>query len=58
MVGQDSTMNTTDRAQGMAQLLPNSTLSEIPGGTGYIQQSAPEQCVAAWREFASGLNHG
>ena len=58
MVGQDSTMNTTDRAQGMARLLPNSTLAEISDGTGYIQHSAPEQCVAAWREFVGGLSHG
>ena len=58
LVGQNSTMNTSDRAQGMAQLLPNSTLAEISGGTGYIQHSAPEQCVAAWREFVGGLSRG
>jgi 3-oxoadipate enol-lactonase len=58
LVGQDSTMNTAERAQGMAQLLPNSTLTEISGGTGYIQHSAPEKCVAAWREFVGGLGRG
>ena len=58
LVGKDSTMNTADRAHGMAQLLPNSTLAEISGGTGYVQHSAPEQCVAAWREFVGGLGRG
>ena len=56
LVGKDSTMNTADRAQGMAELLPNSTLAEIVGGTGYIQHSAPEQCVSAWREFVGSLS--
>lgn len=57
LVGQNSSMNTADRAQGMARLLPNGTLVEIPGGTGYIQHSDPEACVAAWREFIGRLSH-
>ena len=42
LVGAESAMNTSDRAQGMAALLPNSRLIEIAGGTGYIQHSSPE----------------
>jgi 3-oxoadipate enol-lactonase len=57
LVGQNSAMNTPDRAQNMAKLLPNGCLVEIPGGTGYVQHSAPEQCVAAWREFVGQLSH-
>lgn len=51
MVGQKSAMNTPDRAQSMAELLPKGRLVEIPGAGGYVQHSAPEKCVEAWREF-------
>ena len=57
IVGQDSSMNTADRAKGMADLLPDCRLAEIPGGTGYIQHSDPEACVDAWREFIGVLSH-
>ena len=57
LVGQNSAMNTADRAQSMAQLLANGRLVEITGGTGYIQHSDPEGCVAAWREFVGALGH-
>ena len=57
IVGQNSSMNTADRAQGMASLLPDVRLAEIPGGTGYIQHSDPEACVDAWREFIGVLSH-
>jgi hypothetical protein len=26
-------------------------LEEVPGASGYVQHSAPAQCVAIWREF-------
>ncbi|HLF04422.1 MAG TPA: alpha/beta hydrolase [Dehalococcoidia bacterium] len=51
LVAKESQMNSADRAQGMAQLLPNARLVEIAGATGYVQHSAPEKCVDAWREF-------
>ena len=51
LVGERSTMNTPDRAQGMAALLPRGKLVEVPGARGYVQHSAPGQCVAIWREF-------
>ena len=57
IVGANSSMNTADRAQSMADLLPNGRLAEIPGGTGYIQHSDPEGCVNAWREFIGTLSH-
>jgi 3-oxoadipate enol-lactonase len=51
LVGERSAMNTPDRAQGMAALLPRATLVEVPGASGYVQHAAPAQCVAVWREF-------
>ncbi len=56
MVAQNSMMNTPERAQSMAQLLPNSRLVEIAGASGYVQHSAPEKCVNAWREFIGNLS--
>lgn len=51
LVGERSSTNTPDRAQGMAALLPRGTLVEVPGTSGYVQHSAPAQCVAIWRDF-------
>jgi 3-oxoadipate enol-lactonase len=51
MVGELSTMNTPDRAQRMIELLPHGTLVQVPGASGYVQHSAPAQCVAIWRDF-------
>jgi pimeloyl-ACP methyl ester carboxylesterase len=51
LVGERSAMNTPDRAQGMATLLSRATLVPVPGASGYVQHSAPAQCVAIWREF-------
>lgn len=55
MVGGRSSMNTPGRARSMAALLPNATLVEVPGASGYVQHSAPEKCVALWRDFVQGL---
>ena len=57
LVAENSAGNTLDRTQGMAGLLPNSTLVEIPGTSGYVQHSAPDRCVTAWREFIGNLSH-
>jgi 3-oxoadipate enol-lactonase len=51
MVGELSTMNTPDRAQRLVELLPHGTLVQVPGASGYVQHSAPRQCVAIWRDF-------
>jgi len=57
LVAASSSANTPERAQGMARLLPNARLVEIPGATGYVQHSAPAPCVAAWREFVGRLSY-
>jgi pimeloyl-ACP methyl ester carboxylesterase len=51
MVGELSSMNTPDRAQSMATLLAHGQLAEVPGASGYVQHSAPRQCVDIWRHF-------
>jgi pimeloyl-ACP methyl ester carboxylesterase len=55
MVGERSTMNTPDRTRSLAELLPNGTLVEVPGAGGYVQHSAPAQCVAIWRDFVKAV---
>jgi 3-oxoadipate enol-lactonase/4-carboxymuconolactone decarboxylase len=46
MVGERSSMNSPDRTRSLAELLPKGTLVEVPGASGYVQHSAPAQCVA------------
>ena len=58
LVGERSALNTPDRAQGMAALLPRGRLVQVPGASGYVQHSAPAQCVAIWRDFVEGLREG
>ena len=57
LVGERSAMNTPERAQSLAALLPHGTLVEVPGAGGYVQHSAPEQCVALWRCFVRETLH-
>ena len=58
LVAEDSVANNPERTQAMADLMPNAQLLAIPSTTGYVQHSAPEKCVAAWREFVGLLSHG
>jgi pimeloyl-ACP methyl ester carboxylesterase len=51
LVGEGSMMNTSDRTRSLAELLPKGRLVEVPGASGYVQHSAPAQCVAIWRDF-------
>ena len=53
LVGEHSALNTPERAQSLAALLPRGTLVEVPGAGGYVQHSAPAQCVALWRDFVT-----
>ena len=56
MVGELSEGDIPDRAQGQADLMPNCTLARIPGAGGYVQHSAPAQCVLAWQEFVGTVH--
>jgi pimeloyl-ACP methyl ester carboxylesterase len=51
LVGEGSTMNTSERTRSLAELLPKGRLVEVPGASGYVQHAAPAQCVAIWRDF-------
>lgn len=55
MVGERSAMNTSDRTRSLSDLLPHATLAEVPGASGYVQHSAPAQCVAIWRDFVKNV---
>ena len=55
MVGENSAMNTDGRVGSLANLIPHAKLVELPGATGYVQHSEPEQCAQEWIEFASNL---
>lgn len=59
LVAEHSVANSPERTQTMADLLPNARLKEISGASGYVQHTAPDQCVNAWREFVGNLpgNH-
>ncbi len=55
LASEQNAQENPDRTTGMAGLLPNGRLRVIPGTSGYVQHSAPERCVQAWREFAGSL---
>ena len=43
--------NARFQTRSLAELLPKGRLVEVPGASGYVQHSAPTQCVAIWRDF-------
>ena len=55
LASEQNSRDNPDRTTGMAALLPNGRLRVIPGTSGYVQHSAPERCVQAWREFVGSL---
>ena len=57
MVAEHGSSNIPDRAQNMADLIPNGKLMVVPGSSGFVHHSAPETCAALWREFVAGAGH-
>ena len=55
LASESNAQDNPDRTGGMAALLPNGRLRVLPGTSGYVQHSAPERCVQAWREFVLSL---
>lgn len=56
MASEQNAKDNADRTAGLAQLLPNAQLKVIKGESGYVQHSAPEKCVLAWREFIGSIS--
>ena len=48
--------NYPHRSEEVRQLIPGARLVVIPGTAGYVQHTAPDRCVAAWKEFAGALS--
>lgn len=57
LVAADSGANNPERTREITDLIPNAHLLAIPGTSGYVQHSAPEKCVTAWREFVGLISH-
>ena len=55
LASEQNARDNPDRTTVMADLLPNGRLKVIPGTTGYVQHSAPVQCVQAWRDFVGSI---
>jgi len=41
-------------SEPMHALMPKSKLAIVPGVSGFVQHTAPKQCVEIWREFVNG----
>jgi pimeloyl-ACP methyl ester carboxylesterase len=55
LASEQNARDNPDRTTGMAGLLPNGRLRVLTGTSGYVQHSAPDRCVQAWREFVGSL---
>lgn len=45
----------TQWCEPMKALMPQARLVVLPGGRGFVQHTAPEQCVEAWRRFVQDV---
>ncbi len=53
MFGQSRAVNVPAGRQRLVQLLPNASFAEVPGAGGFVQHTAPAQCVEFWRAFVA-----
>ncbi|MBC8281743.1 MAG: alpha/beta fold hydrolase [Chloroflexi bacterium] len=56
LVSEQSAKESPDRTTVFAEKLGNGRLVTIPGTSGYVQHSAPEACVLAWRQFLGEIS--
>ena len=56
LASEQNAKDNPDRTTAFADKLANGRLVAIPGTTGYVQHSAPEECVLAWRQFLGEIS--
>ena len=56
LVSEQNAKDNPDRTTVFAEKLGNGRLVAIPGIGGYVQHSAPEACVLAWRQFIGEIS--
>ena len=57
LASEQNAKDNPDRTTAFAEKLANGRLVAIPGTSGYVQHSAPEQCVLAWRQFLGEVSN-
>ena len=58
LASEQNAKDNPDRTTALAEKLGNGRLVAIPGTSGYVQHSAPEECVLAWRQFLGEISGG
>ena len=56
LASEQNARDNPDRTTLFAERLGNGRLVAIPGTSGYVQHSAPEECVLAWRQFLGEIS--
>ena len=56
LASEQNAKDNPDRTTAFAEKLANGRLAAITGTSGYVQHSAPEQCVLAWRQFLGEIS--
>ncbi|MCI0829365.1 MAG: alpha/beta hydrolase, partial [Chloroflexi bacterium] len=56
LASEQNAKDNPDRTTAFAEKLGNGRLVTIPGTSGYVQHSAPEACVLAWRQFLGEIS--
>jgi pimeloyl-ACP methyl ester carboxylesterase len=56
LASEQNAKDNPDRTTDFAAKLANGRLVVIPGTSGYVQHSAPEECVLAWRQFLGEIS--
>ena len=56
LASEQNAIDNPDRTTAFAEKLANGRLVAIPGTSGYVQHSAPEQCVLTWRQFLGEIS--
>jgi pimeloyl-ACP methyl ester carboxylesterase len=56
LASEQNAKDNPDRTTLFAEKLSNGRLTTIAGTSGYVQHSAPEECVLAWRQFLGEIS--